>query len=417
MPANLVPRAIAPNILAALADTPVVVVNGPRQAGKTTLVRSLAYPGTVQVASLDDPIARSAAAGDPRAFVERPVDTLVIDEAQLEPGLFRAIKASVDADRRPGRFLLTGSSRLLAAPDMADSLVGRVETIDLWPFAERELTDSGGPSFADAVFDEPSALLHSAAMTRSDVGQRLLRGGYPEAVRREPARRRVWFDSYVRTITQRVIRELADLERLADIPRLLSLCAARTGTELNTASIAGELGTPARTISAHLAHLATAFLIRLIPAWSTNLSAKVVRRPKLVMADVGLAAHLQGLTTAGLNRPQAQFGPLLETLVATELVRQLSWSQGFSTLWHFRDRSGVEVDLVLERPDGRIVGIEVKATSTPRPEDLKGLRFLADRLGDRFQFGCLLSTAPEATPFGARLAALPLSRLWLPTAA
>ncbi len=186
-----------------------------------------------------------------------------------------------------------------------------------------------------------------------------------------------------------MIRELADLERLADIPRLLSLCAARTGTELNAASMASELGIPARTVSAHLAHLATAFLIRLIPAWSTNLSAKVVRRPKLVMADVGLAAHLQGLTASGLTRPQAQFGPLLETLAATELVRQLSWSQSFATLWHFRDRSGVEVDLLLERPDGKIVGIDVKATGTPRVEDLKGLRFLAERLGDRFQFGCL----------------------------
>jgi uncharacterized protein len=328
--------------------------------------------------------------------------------------LFRAIKASVDADRRPGRFLLTGSSRLLAAPDMADSLVGRVETVELWPFAERKLVDVSGPSFVDAVFDQPGQLLRSGSLTRAELGERLLRGGFPEAVRRQPAPRRVWFDNYVRTITQRVIRELADLERLADIPRLLSLCAARTGTELNAASIAGELGIPARTISAHLAHLATAFLVRLIPAWSTNLSAKVVRRPKLVMADVGLAAHLQGVTAAGLARPQTQFGPLLETLVTTELVRQLSWSPNFSTLWHFRDRSGVEVDLLLEHPDGRIVGIEVKATGTPHLDDLKSLRFLAERLGDRFHFGCLLSTAPEATPFGPKLAALPLSRLWDP---
>jgi predicted AAA+ superfamily ATPase len=398
----------------ALADTPVVVVNGPRQAGKTTLVRSLPYNGTVEVVSLDDPTARAAARADPRAFVERPIDTLVIDEAQLEPALFRAIKASVDADRRAGRFLLTGSSRLLAAPDMADSLVGRVETIELWPFAERELVDAAGPSFVDDVFDDPSALIRRAAVTRTDLGERLLRGGFPESVRRRPARRRAWFDNYVRTITQRVIRELADLERLADIPRLLTLCAVRTGTELNAASIASDLGIPARTVSAHLAHLATAFLIRLIPAWSTNLSAKVVRRPKLVLADVGLAAHLQGVTPAGIARPQTPLGPLLETLVATELVRQLSWSQGFSTLWHFRDRSGVEVDLVLEHPDGRVVGIEVKATGTPRAEDLRGLRFLADRLGDRFHFGCLLSTAPEATPFGPKIAALPLSRLWTP---
>ncbi|MDQ2708629.1 MAG: ATP-binding protein [Actinomycetota bacterium] len=409
-----VPRAVAPKVLEALSDTPVVVVNGPRQAGKTTLVRSLPYPGSVEVVSLDDPTARAAAGDDPRAFVERPVDTLVVDEAQLEPRLFRAIKASVDANRRPGRFLLTGSSRLLAAPDMADALVGRVETIELWPFAERELAYSTEPSFIDAIFDSPRTLVRRGSATRAEISDRLLRGGFPEAVRRRPPRRRAWFDNYVRTITQQVIRELADLERLADIPRLLALCAARTGTELNTASIAGELGIPARTLSTHLAHLSTAFLVRLVPAWSTNLSAKVVRRPKLVMADVGLAAHLQGVTAAGLDRPQTQFGPLLETLVATEIQRQLSWSHSFATLSHFRDRSGVEVDLVLEHPDGRIVGIEVKATGTPRTEDLRGLRFLADRLGDRFHFGCLLSTALEATPFGPKLATLPLSSLWDP---
>lgn len=163
---DLVPRAVTPNILAALSDTPVVVVNGPRQAGKTTLVRSLPYPGSAEVVSLDDSTARAAAAADPRAFVERRVDTLVIDEAQLEPALFRAIKASVDADRRPGRFLLTGSSRLLAAPDMADPLVGRVETIDLWPFAERELVDAAGPSFADSVFDQPDQLIRSGPLKR-----------------------------------------------------------------------------------------------------------------------------------------------------------------------------------------------------------------------------------------------------------
>ncbi len=402
--------------MTALGDTPVVVVNGPRQAGKTTLVRSLPYAGSVDVVSLDDPLAREAAAADPRSFIERPVDTLVIDEAQLEPRLFRAIKASVDLDRRPGRFLLTGSSRLLAAPDMADSLVGRVETIDLWPFAERELSGAVGPSFVDQVFDDAETLVRGSDLTRTDLGERILRGGFPEAARREAGRRRPWFDSYVRTITQRVIRELADLDRLADIPRLLGLCAARTATELNTASIAGELGIPARTVSAHLAHLSTAFLVRLIPAWSTNLSSKVVRRPKMVVTDVGLAAHLQGLTAAGLSRPQAQFGPLLETLAATELIRQLSWSEGFPSLWHFRDRSGAEVDLVLERPDGRIVGIEVKATATPRSEDARGLRFLAERLGDRFHFGLLMTASPTATPLGPRLAAVPLNRMWLPAA-
>jgi len=416
MSGGLVPRAMAGRVLEALSDTPVVVVNGPRQAGKTTLVRSLAYTGRSEVVTLDDVATREAASYDPRAFVDRPVDTLVIDEAQLEPGLFRAIKAEVDRDRRPGRFLLTGSSRLLSAPGMADALVGRVEALELWPFAEREQTAAGSPTFVERIFANPAGLLRNGTTRPADVHERLLRGGFPEAVRRAVPRRRAWFESYVNTTLRAVVAELAALERLADMPRLLRLCAARTGNELNVSAIASDLGIPSRTMSGYLARLETAFLLRLVPAWSANLSAKVVRRPKLFVSDVGLAAHLQGATASSLARSgPAGVGPLLETLVATELIRQLTWSDTAATIGHFRDRSGIEVDLILEHPDGRIVAIEVKASRTPRAEDLRGLRFLADRLGDRFAYGCLLSLAPEATPFGAHLAALPISALWDPT--
>lgn len=413
MAGELVPRAVAGRVLEALSDTPVVVVNGPRQAGKTTLVRSLPYAVRAEVVTLDHVATRQAAGYDPRAFLDRSVDTLVIDEAQLEPGLFRAIKAEVDRDRRPGRFLLTGSSRLLAAPGMADALVGRVESLELWPFAERELSGGHSPTFVDAVFASPGSLLGPGTARRADILERVLRGGFPEPVRRAPQRRRAWFESYIATTIQGVVAELAALERLADMPRLLRLCAARTGTELNVSAVASDLNIPARTMSGYLARLETAFLLRLVPAWSTNLSAKVVRRPKLFVSDVALAAHLQGTTTSTLARSgAATLGPLLETLAATELMRQLSWSDTPATLGHFRDRSGIEVDLILEHPDGRIVGIEVKATSTPRAEDLKGLRFLAERLGERFAYGCLLTLAAEATPFGNNLATLPVSALW-----
>lgn len=415
MSVELVPRAVAGRILQALSDTPVVVLNGPRQAGKTTLVQSLSYVGRTQVVTLDDVAARQSAGYDPRAFLDRPVETLVVDEAQLEPALFRAIKAEVDRDRRPGRFLLTGSSRLLAAPGMADALVGRVEALELWPFAEREVTRAHSPTFIDAIFGNPGSLLRDGTSSRDDVLDQLLRGGFPEAARRNPSRRRAWFDSYIKTTVQGVVAELAAIERLADVPRLLKLCAARTGTELNVSAVASDLGIPARTMSGYLARLETAFLLRLVPAWSTNLSAKVVRRPKLFLSDVGLAAHLQGATTSSLTRAgPAGIGPLLETLVATELIRQLSWADTPATLGHFRDRSGVEVDLVLEHPDGRVAGVEIKATSTPRAEDLRGLRFLADRLGDRFAYGCVLTLAGEATPFGKQLATLPISALWDP---
>lgn len=409
---EILPRRAGERLLTALTDTPVVVLNGPRQAGKTTLVRQLRYPGSVEHVTLDDPTARSAAARDPRTFLDRRVDTLVIDEAQLEPRLFRAVKASVDLDRRPGRFLLTGSSRLLSAPDMADSLVGRVETVELWPFSELELRGLGEPSFVESVFGDPNALLRPGSSARPEYLDIVVRGGLPEAVRRPAARRRRWFDSYVATTTERVVRELADIERLAEVPRLLRLCAARTGTELNLAALASELGMPARTASGYVAHLATAFLIQLLPAWSTNLSAKVVRRPKLFVTDSGLASHLVGVTAANIERPTSPLGPLLETFVVAELRAQLGWSDESVAMSHFRDRSGAEVDIVLEHADGRVVGVEVKATGTPVDRHLRGLRFLAERLGDRFHFGVLLHTAPEATAFGPSLAALPISALW-----
>ncbi|MGQ0468205.1 MAG: ATP-binding protein [Sporichthyaceae bacterium] len=409
---SLRPRAVAARIVEALADTPVVVVNGPRQSGKSTLVANLPYRGSYEIATLDDPVARAVAREDPRSFLDRQVDTFVIDEAQLEPGLFRAIKAEVDRDRRPGRFVLTGSSRLLSAPDMADSLVGRVEAIELWPFAERELLAPGSTPFAEAAFDDPRALVRSGTTTRRELLSRLAVGGFPEAIARSAGRRRAWFEAYVQTITQRVVGEIARIERVAELPRLVRLCAARTATELNVANVASEFGVPARTVDGYLAHLQTSFLIRLIPAWSTNVSAKVVRRPKLLLADVGLAAHLVGAGPESLTTPGAPVGPLLETFVGNELERQLSWAGENIGLWHFRDRDGHEVDFVLEHPDGRVVGIEVKASMTPGPSAAGGLRLLADRLGDRFAYGFLLTAAPEATPLGPRLAAIPVSALW-----
>jgi uncharacterized protein len=410
---TLLDRSAATIVQDALADTPVVVLNGPRQSGKTTLTQRLAYSGSRDFVTLDDEPSREAAQQDIRNFVARPVDTFVIDEAQLEPRLFRAIKAEVDRDRRPGRFLLTGSSRLLSAPDMAASLVGRVETIELWPFSQGEL-EGVTDAFVDVLFESPVQLIRNGTVTRQQVVDRIVTGGFPEIVARPQARRFQWFESYLTTVTESVIRDISAIERLAEIPKLLHLCAARTGNELNVSTIASEMGLPGRTVDGYLELLARAFLIERIPAWSTNLTRKVIRRPKMVVTDTGLAAHLIRASASTTDRPGGPFGQLLETFVANEIRKQLTWSTVRPSLSHFRDRDGVEVDLVLEHPDGRVVGIEVKATSTPSATDLRGLRFLADRLGERFHFGVLLHTAPEATRFGPNIAALPVSALWTP---
>jgi uncharacterized protein len=405
-------RLIAPRVRAALSDTPVVVVNGARQVGKSTLVTELLDPpGSVEILTLDHEPTLRAASIDPRTFLERSVDTLVIDEAQLEPRLFRAVKASVDADRRPGRFVLTGSARLLSVPEMADALVGRVEVLELWPFSEVELAGSSS-SFVDVVDHAPGSVVRNRQVVRAELADLVVRGGFPEAVARVVGRRRAWFDAYATTSITRVINQLSDLERVAEIPRLLRLLAARSSQELNVAKLASEFGWSARTVDAYIAQLGGAFVLQLLPAWSVNLSSKVVHRPKIHLVDTGLAAALCGLTRERLLAEPEQFGALLETFVVMELRKQISWSQTQPSMWHFRDRGGAEVDVVLEYPDGRVVAVEVKGGATPSHSDARGLRLLRDRLGDRFHHGYLATTAPEAHPLEDRLSAIPVSALW-----
>lgn len=395
-----------------MADTPVVVINGARQVGKSTLVTDLLQlPGRVEVMTLDHEPTLRAASNDPRTFVERSVDTLVIDEAQLEPRLFRAVKAAVDADRRPGRFVLTGSARLLSVPEMADALVGRVEVIELWPFSEIELSGSRS-SVIDMIERFPEEIVESRAVRRDELAALVVRGSFPEAVGRAPGRRRAWFDAYASTSVTRVVNQIADLERVAEIPRLLRLLAARSAEELNVAKLASEFGWAACTIDAYLAQLTSAFILQLLPAWSVNLSSKVVHRPKVHLLDTGLAAALCGLTVDRLLDAPERFGGLLETFVVMELRKQLSWSETQPSLWHFRDRGGAEVDVVIEYPDGRVVAIEVKSGATPSHADARGLRLMRDRLGDRFHHGYLATTAPEAHPLEDRLSAIPVTALW-----
>lgn len=395
-----------------MSDTPVVVINGARQVGKSTLVTDLLHPsGRVEVLTLDHEPTRRAAANDPRTFIDRDVDTLVIDEVQLEPRLFRAVKAAVDIDRRPGRFVLTGSARLLSVPEMAEALVGRVEVIDLWPFSEVELGGSVS-SVVDVIAERPQALVRNRPIQRDQLVDLVLRGSFPEVVERAPRRRRAWFDAYTTTSVTRVINQIADLERVAEIPRLMRLLAARTAEELNISKLASEFGWAARTIDAYLAQLSSSFVLQLLPAWSVNLSSKVVHRPKIHLIDSGLAAALCGVTGAQTTNQPELLGSLLETFVVMELRKQISWSESQPTIWHFRDRGGAEVDVVIEYPDGRVVGIEVKSGATPSHTDARGLRLLRDRLGARFHHGYLATTAPEAHPIDEGISAIPVNALW-----
>lgn len=404
------PRRLAEPLIEALADTPVVVVAGPRQAGKSTLAARVVAEARGTWLSLDEAAVLDAARTDPVGFVHGRRGLIGIDEAQRVPELLLAIKAEVDADRRPGRFLLTGSTRLLGSPRLADSLAGRMEALTLWPFTQLELDGgSGEPGLIDAAFGDVIAELTPLPVSRSDVMERAGAGGFLPALDRTGRRRTAWFDSYVAGVIDREVRALTDATYLRELPRLLRLCAARTAGELNVTDLARDLGLSRPTTDSYLAHLEAVFLIQTVPAWSTNLTARIVRRPKLSLTDTGLAARLLG---GRLRRDPELAGRLLETFVVEELRAQAEWSQTRPSLFHFRDRDGAEVDLILESGDGRIVGVEVKAGATVRAEDLGGLRLLEQRLGVDFAAGLVLCTAPEPRHLGGRLWMLPVSALW-----
>jgi predicted AAA+ superfamily ATPase len=352
----------------ALADARVVVVNGARQVGKSTLAELIVArsPGAREF-YLDDLAVRAAAEADPSAFV-RHGGLLMIDEIQRVPELLLAIKREVDRDGRPGRFLLTGSARLLGLKDLPDALPGRTETIELWPLSQGEI-DSAADGFVDAV-------------------------------------------SYVTDLVTRDVQQISDIERPAEMRRLLSVVAARMGTLAVAQSMANDIALPRRTLSRYLDLLELIFVIKRIPAWSSNLTTRAISTPKLIVTDSGLGGRLIGMSEERAKDPLAPVGPLLENFAIGEVARQLTWAEEPVQLFHYRDRDQVEVDMVLEHAAGSVVGIEVKAAETVRAEDFRGLRHLANRLGGRFLAGIVLYAGEQQLSFGDRLTALPMAALW-----
>jgi uncharacterized protein len=408
---DLVPRHARSLVTEALTDTRVVLVNGARQAGKSTLTRLVTndLAGTA-VRLLDDPATLRAAHDDPTGFVEHQ-HLMVIDEIQLAPELLRPIKVVVDLDPTPGRFLLTGSSRVLALRTLPDALPGRMEIIELWPFSQGEM--AGFPDrFIDAAFSHSARIDHSSTWRRKDYLDRVVIGGFPEAVRRTPRRRAAFFDAYLSTLVERDVLEVANIERRGDLLKLLALLAGRAGRLLVPGTLASQSGIPRTTLVRYLELLGSVFLIKAIPAWSSNLTQRAVGTAKLAFVDTGMACHLIGQDAVRLGEPGGAAGQMMENFVLMELARQLSWSEERGTLFHYRTKDGAEVDAVIETPDGRVIGVEVKAGATVRTEDLTGLRGLANALGQQFVAGFVLYTGQQTLPFGDKIRAVPLDALW-----
>lgn len=410
---GLYARALLPALRDALSDTPVVLIHGPRQSGKSTLAKALIADGfPAEYVTLDDLTVLGAATASPADFVARFRGPVVIDEAQRVPELFLAIKAAVDRDRRPGRFLLTGSAHVRFVPEVAEALAGRVEILTLWPLSQGEI-EGRREGFVDALFTGSVPPVEGAPIDRRETLERALVGGYPEAVRRrQPARRHRWFASYMTTILQREVRDLAAIAGLAELPRLLSLLAARAGGLQNFSELARASGLPQSTLKRYVALLVATFLVRPVPAWSGNLGKRLIKSPRLYPVDSGLMGHLVGLDGDGLDAAGAPTGALLETFVLAELAKQIGWSAVRPTIHHFRSASQEEVDFVLEDSRRRIVGLEVKASATVGRRDFRHLESLQEALGERFELGLVLYTGTETVPFGAQLHAVPVCALW-----
>jgi uncharacterized protein len=406
-------RHITDRLLEALADTPVVVLNGARQTGKSTLAQAIAHSQGRRYLTLDDRVVLAAAKGDPDGFIAGLGGPVVLDEVQRAPELFLSIKAAVDRDRTPGRFLLTGSANVLLLPAIADSLAGRMEILSLWPLSSGEI--AGSPQFnrADWLFDGTLSALEIPACDRHTLAQRLVAGGFPEAIQRTTARRRTaWFDNYLDAILQRDVHDLARLEQLHEVPNLLELLALRSGNLLNLAELARSSGLPATTLKRYFTLLETLFLVHRLPPWQRNPAKRLVKAPKVFLPDTGLLAHLAGLTEQGIAALPGLPGSLVETFVLGELLKHLAFSDQRLMLWHYRTQSGLEVDFVLESPAGAVTGIEVKASGSIDGKDFNGLRALANDLPQRFQRGIVLYCGREIVPFAANLFAIPLSMWW-----
>lgn len=402
-----------------LSEEPVLALHGPRAVGKTTLLRSIAASRGVGVIDLDDLATREAVAEDPAAFVsgQAPV---CIDEYQHVPSVLDAIKAELNRDGSPGRFLITGSTRHDSLPLMAQSLTGRLHRMTVHPLSQSEIAGVD-VNLISTLFSEPAALVSAqrSATTRDEYVARVAAGGFPAALRRATvAARSRWFGDYVSLCLERDVAELARIQQKATLPGLLARLVAQTGQILNVSAAGAEAGLNKRTADNYTKLLEALFLVYRVPAWGKTLRARAVAMPKLHVVDSGLAAHLLHLSPEKLGRlePTAlqQFGHLFETFVVGEVHKQLSLMDGIASIGHWRTHDGAEVDLVIERDDGSVVALEIKAGSRVGDRDMAGLRVIRDALGDAFVAGVVLHTGEWSYASKGRLFALPVDRLWTP---
>lgn len=405
----LYPRQIAVKVEEALLDTPVVFVCGPRQAGKTTLVRQY-INGERPYFTLDDQTTLLAARHDPVGLI-RSFPNAVIDEVQRAPELLLAIKRTVDEDRRPGRFLLTGSANIMSLPTVADSLAGRMEILQLLPLSQAEI-EGCRANCLDKLFSGEIPCI-SATTSSTTLHQRVLAGGYPEVIARPTARRRTaWGRHYVDALIQRDVRDIAAIDKIEHLPRLLRCVAQVAGQLCNYSLLGGQIGIDHKTTQKYLAVFEQMFLMKRLEVWSGNHLNRLLKTPKVQFVDSGLLSILLNISDVRMPQDGKVFGRILETFVYGEILKQMAWAEGDYRLMYYRDKDKYEVDFVLENQAGAVIGIEVKAAASVSKGDLAGLKRFRQVVGDAFQQGVVLYDGTETLPLGDGFWAVPIGVLW-----
>lgn len=415
---GLVVRRLLPITAERMLDDPVVLIEGPRTVGKSTLLRAIAQETGAVVLDLDDPAMRDAVAADPGAFVpgSQPV---CIDEYQKAPIVLDAIKSELNRDGRPGRFVLTGSTRHDALPAAAQALTGRLARLRLYPLSQGEVANIHEDCITQ-LFTDPDSLVAARATsttTRTDYVERAVAGGMPLALsRRSAARRAQWFDEYVALTLERDVRELSKIRQGTLLPQLLLRLAGQTAQVLNVERAARDVGLDHSTAESYTRLLEAVFLLHRLPAWGKTLRSRAAASPKAHVLDSGVAARLLRLTPEKLLRrdPTAltELGHLLETFAVGELLKQASWMDGLAGVGHWRTHDGDEVDFIVERDDGAVIAFEVKATGRVPTSEFGPLRKLRSALGDGFRAGVVLYTGTHSYRLEDRLYAMPIDRLW-----
>ena len=411
-------RAITHQVLTGLKDSPCIFLNGPRQAGKSTLAHSIAKKMGADYITLDDMQILSSVISDPEGFLLGIQNKIVIDEIQMAPVLFRLLKKIIDESRllslsskKPqGKFLLTGSASIMALPALSDALVGRMEVHTLYPFSIGETTGYA-EGFVEFLFN------HEIKLTKNAFEPFLLekmvnRASFPEISTLSFEKQSRWFNNYLLTLVQRDLRTIIDIEKIDAIPLLIRLLATRAASTIQDAAISGEIGLNKVTFARYKATLHHLFLFFQVPPWFANLGKRIVKAPKLYFTDTAQLCHLLGAPIKNLKiRDPFLYGKILENFVASELQKQLSWQPGYR-LYHFRTHDQKEVDFVIEREDGNILAIEVKSRGHALAEDFNTIRFLHEQLKSKFILGIVLYQGNDIIPFGEKYFALPISALW-----